>query len=57
VRLGSAGGGGESRQLVRFDEGSQPSPRAEFAVDGRQFYFTLSERESDVWRMTLEGPF
>ena len=49
--------GGESRQLVRFDEGGQPSPRAEFAVDGRQFYFTLSERESDVWRMTLEGAF
>jgi Tol biopolymer transport system component/DNA-binding SARP family transcriptional activator len=49
-------GGGEPRLLVRFDDAARPSPRAEFAVDGRRFYFTLSERESDIWRMTLEHP-
>jgi Tol biopolymer transport system component/DNA-binding SARP family transcriptional activator len=48
--------GGESRLLVRFDAAARPSPRAEFAVDGRRFYFTLAERESDIWQMTLEGP-
>ncbi len=48
--------GGEPRLLVRFDDAARPSPRAEFAVDGRRFYFTLSDRESDIWRMTLERP-
>jgi hypothetical protein len=41
---------------VRFDDAARPSPRAEFAVDGRRFYFTLAERESDIWRMTLDRP-
>jgi TolB protein len=50
-------GGGEPRLLVRFDDAARPSPRAEFAVDGRRFYFTLSERESDIWRMTLDRPY
>ena len=50
-------GGGEPKLLVRFDDAARPSPRAEFAVDGRRFYFTLSERESDIWRMTFEGPW
>lgn len=45
--------GGESRLLVRFDGAARPSPRAEFAMDGRQFYFTLAERESDIWQMAL----
>jgi len=45
--------GSEPRLLVRFDDASRPSPRAEFALDGRRFYFTLSERESDIWRMDL----
>ena len=49
-------GGGEPKLLVRFDDPARPSPRAEFAVDGRRFYFTLSERESDIWRMTLDRP-
>ena len=49
-------GGGEPRLLVRFDAAARPSPRAEFAVDGQQFYFTLAERESDIWRMALDRP-
>ena len=45
--------GGEPRVLVRFDDAGRPSPRAEFAVDSHRFYFTLADRESDVWLMTL----
>ena len=50
-------GGGVSRLLVRFDDAARPSPRAEFAVDGQRFYFTLAERESDIWRMTFDRPW
>jgi Tol biopolymer transport system component/DNA-binding SARP family transcriptional activator len=45
--------GGEPRLLVRFDDARRPSPRAEFAVDRHRFYFTVAERESDVWLMAL----
>jgi hypothetical protein len=38
---------------VRFDDARRPSPRAEFAVDRHRFYFTVAERESDVWLMAL----
>jgi Tol biopolymer transport system component/DNA-binding SARP family transcriptional activator len=46
--------GGNPRLLVRFDDPLRPSPRAEFATDGRRLYFTISERESDVWQMELD---
>ena len=42
--------GGDPRLLVRFEDPLRPSPRAEFATDGRRLYFTVSERESDVWQ-------
>ena len=45
--------GGEPRLLVRFDDPSRPSSRAEFATDGKRLYFTISERESDIWQMEL----
>jgi len=45
--------GGTPRLLVRFDDPERPSIRPEFATDGRRFYFTLSERQSDVWTMEL----
>jgi Tol biopolymer transport system component/DNA-binding SARP family transcriptional activator len=45
--------GGEPRELVRFDDPARRSPRPEFATDGKRFYFTASERESDIWRMEL----
>jgi Tol biopolymer transport system component/DNA-binding SARP family transcriptional activator len=45
--------GGEPRELVRFDDPARGSPRPEFATDGKRFYFTASERESDIWRMEL----
>jgi Tol biopolymer transport system component len=45
--------GGTPRLLVRFDHPTRQSTRPEFAADGRRLYFTLSERESDVWVMEL----
>lgn len=47
--------GGIPRLLVRFDDPTRPSSRAEFATDGKRFYFTVQERESDIWRMELVG--
>jgi Tol biopolymer transport system component len=47
--------GGEPRLLVRFDEPTRQSSRPEFATDGKRFYFTIAERESDIWRMELIG--
>jgi Tol biopolymer transport system component/DNA-binding SARP family transcriptional activator len=46
-------GGGTPRLLVRFDDPVRPSPRAEFATDGKRLYFTVAERESDIWQMVL----
>ena len=45
--------GGKPKLLVRLDDSERPSPRAEFATDGRRLYFTIAERESDVWQMEL----
>jgi Tol biopolymer transport system component/DNA-binding SARP family transcriptional activator len=50
-----AAAGGEPRELVRFDDPARGSPRPEFATDGKRFYFTASERESDIWRMELQA--
>ena len=47
--------GGEPKLLVRFDDPTRPSSRAEFATDGKRFYFTIPERESDIWQMEF-GP-
>jgi Tol biopolymer transport system component/tRNA A-37 threonylcarbamoyl transferase component Bud32 len=41
--------GGTPRLLVRFDDPSRPSLRREFASDGKQFFFTIAQDESDVW--------
>jgi hypothetical protein len=34
--------------------GTRQSSPPEFATDGKRFYFTIAERESDIWRMELE---
>jgi Tol biopolymer transport system component len=46
-------GCGAPRLLVRFDEPHRPARRPEFATDGARFYFTLAERESDLWLVEL----
>jgi Tol biopolymer transport system component len=43
--------GGRPRLVARLDDPARPSPRAEFATDGERLYFTIAERESDLWRM------
>lgn len=45
--------GGVPRLLARFDDPGRPSSRAEFATDGKRLFFTISERESDIWRTAL----
>jgi Tol biopolymer transport system component len=41
--------GGRPRLLVRFDDPTRSSNRFDFASDGKRFYFTLEDRQSDVW--------
>jgi hypothetical protein len=38
---------------MRFKTAAVPFNRMEFATDGKKFYFTVSERESDVWMLNL----
>ena len=45
--------GGPIEPLVRFEDVSRPSSRFEFAADGKDFFFTISERESDLWLLKL----
>jgi hypothetical protein len=47
--------GGTSRLLIRLDDPLKPSRRPEFTVDSRDIYFTMTERESDIWAMDLDG--
>lgn len=47
--------GGGPRQLARLDDPSRPAGRPEFATDGKRFYLTLGQRQSDVWTMELLG--
>jgi serine/threonine-protein kinase len=41
--------GGKPQQLVRFDDLSRTSGRADFDVDRSRFYFAIEDRESDVY--------
>ena len=45
--------GGLPRLLVTFDDSTRRSLRREFATDGRRFYFTIANDESDLWAMQL----
>jgi Tol biopolymer transport system component len=46
--------GGTPTLIVRFDDPTRESNRPEFATDGRRLYFTLSEKQGDVWVMEIE---
>ena len=48
-----AAAGGTPKLLVRFDDLTRPSSRPEFATDGKRLYFSLGERQSDVWTVDL----
>jgi Tol biopolymer transport system component len=41
--------GGRPRLLARFDDPARASNRFEFASDGKRFYFTIEDRQSDIW--------
>ncbi|MFL5615201.1 MAG: protein kinase domain-containing protein [Gemmatimonadaceae bacterium] len=41
--------GGRPRLLARLDDPAHASNRFEFASDGRRFYFTVEDRQSDIW--------
>ena len=41
--------GGRPRLLTRFDDPARASNRFEFASDGKRFYFTIEDRQSDIW--------
>jgi hypothetical protein len=45
--------GGAPKLLVRFDDPDRPSSRPEFAIDGKRLYFTIGQRQSDVWTVDL----
>ncbi len=45
--------GGAPRPLVWFDDESRPSGRQEFATDGRRLYFTVDNRQSDIYLMEI----
>lgn len=41
--------GGRPRCLVRFEDPAHASNRFEFASDGKRLYFTIEDRQSDIW--------
>jgi Tol biopolymer transport system component/tRNA A-37 threonylcarbamoyl transferase component Bud32 len=45
--------GGRPRLVTRFDDPSRPSHRYNVAVGPGEIYFTIDERQSDVWVMEL----
>ena len=52
---GVAATGGRPRLLVRFDDPLRPSYRNQWATDGRRFYFTINDRQSDIYVAELNG--
>ena len=47
--------GGRPRLLARFDDPARASNRFEFASDGKRFYFTIEDRQSDIWMAEVAG--
>jgi eukaryotic-like serine/threonine-protein kinase len=47
--------GGRPRLLVRFDNPAKPSYHTLWATDGRRFYFTINDRQSNIYLAELHG--
>ena len=45
--------GGDARLVTRFDDPARPSHRFNVAIGSGHIYFTIDERQSDVWVMEL----
>jgi len=43
--------GGTPKSIARFVDPSRSSNRSEFTSDGRRLFFTLTEKESDIWQL------
>ena len=48
--------GGPARLVVRFDDPNRPSGRQEFSTDGKRFYFTVDNRQSDISIIEIVKP-
>ena len=48
--------GGRPRLLLALDDPAHPSDRPDFASDGKRFFFTVDDRQSDVWVAELKTP-
>jgi TolB protein len=48
---------GSPRLLIRFDDPVRQSGRPEFATDGHRLFFTLTERQADIWEMDLNARY
>jgi len=48
--------GGRPRRMVRLDDPAWSSNRFDFASDGRRLYFTVEDRQSDVWVADVASP-
>jgi hypothetical protein len=42
-------GGGRPQLVVRFTDPTRESSRADFAAGAGRFFFTLEDRQSDIW--------
>ena len=47
---------GHTRLLVRLDDPLHPSDRPDFSTDGRRLFFTIDDRQSDIWIAELKRP-
>jgi serine/threonine-protein kinase len=47
--------GGRLHTLVRFDDPAKPSYYTSWTSDGRRFYFTINDRQSDIGIAELNG--
>jgi Tol biopolymer transport system component len=47
--------GGRPRPLVRFDDPTRPSYQMYWSTDGGHFYFTIDDRQSDIFVAELQG--
>ena len=47
--------GGAARLVTRFDDPARQSSRFNIAVGAGRLFFTIEERQSDVWVMDVEG--
>ena len=48
--------GGRPHLLVRFDDPARPSYNTySFTTDGRRFYFTINDRQSDIYVAEVQG--